>query len=288
MSKKKSPGTDIGYRAYFAAFAVMIIIVIAAICILSGCLDEIIFRAEPISIADSDNSDTEGESGDTDKSVDPSVDTEEKSPESDKTSADTKDEVSSEDPDSSEETKDTEKDTEPKDTEDTKKPEDTTETTAPVTSDDTTAPITTEKTDPEPEPPKDDILSEEIIKEVDGNLDYKYDSASDTIAIRGYIGSSKKISVARELDATPVVSIGSSAFADMTSLEEIKLSAGIQKIESKAMANCPELKYVYIPTTVKSISSDAFEGSYGVVIHGKAGSYAQKYASDNGLEFVAE
>ncbi len=45
---------------------------------------------------------------------------------------------------------------------------------------------------------------------------------------------------------------------------------------------------VYIPATVKNITSDAFSASPRVMIMGKAGSYAEHFASDNAIPFESE
>ncbi len=74
MSKRKAM-TDLGYRAYFAAFAIMLVIVAAAICILSGCLDDIIFKVEIPAAVSSDTADTQA-SPETEKETYASTDTE--------------------------------------------------------------------------------------------------------------------------------------------------------------------------------------------------------------------
>ena len=59
-------------------------------------------------------------------------------------------------------------------------------------------------------------------------------------------------------------------------------------IGSRAFANCPELRHIYIPEGTTSIAPDAFEGVSGLTIHGKAGSYAEFYAGRYGFGFSTE
>jgi len=270
---KKTSGTDIGYRAYFAAFAVMIISILAAVCILSGCLDGIIFKAEyPASGTETDSliitPGTTQTPVDTEPSTEPSDSTgeivETKEPEAE----------------SDTEAPDTEKDTEKADTsaDTTKREEDTTAKKEDTTKkEETTTPaVSTPDT-------KDDILESERITEQDNSILYSYKSKALTVT--GYDGDPSSISVAERLDGVKVTSIGKDAFAAKSNLTEVRLSAGITSIGSGAMSNCASLTAVYIPTTVKDIAADAFEGSGDVVIYCESGSYAEHFAIDNGIEY---
>ena len=52
---------------------------------------------------------------------------------------------------------------------------------------------------------------------------------------------------------------------------------------------CSSLTIVTIPSSVTSIRSDAFYGhSSSLVIYGEAGSYAETYANENSISFVAD
>lgn len=285
---KKTTGTDIGYRAYFAAFAVMIIIVLAAICILSGCLDSIIFRAEAPAWDDTDEGkDTEKENKDTDKALDkadakdPAVDISPDTDENTPTPEDSESEsdTAAESESTSESESKSEKETEDTDTSsDTEKEDETTEedeTTATPPKEETTAPDETE----EPE-----IDESEIITEPDDNIGIEF--SKNDIIVKSYDGNPTKIAVPQTIDTGEVTIIGGSAFAGIDTLEEVRISAGIIKIESQAMANCPNLVYVYIPSTVKSIASDAFDGSSNVVIHCAKGSFAETFAKNNSFNYT--
>ncbi len=84
-----------------------------------------------------------------------------------------------------------------------------------------------------------------------------------------------------------ILRIGTSAFEGCSSLHTIDLNEGLEYIEAAAFKNCPLLTRVIIPSTVKHISDDAFEGhGEGLELHGKLGSIAQEYAEKWGIKFV--
>ncbi len=285
---KKTTGTDIGYRAYFAAFAVMIIIVIAAVCVLSGCLDDMIFKADTPS---GGGSQIENENNPPDTpSINDSPDTPSIPDESEPAFVDT--EAESE---PAETEKETEKESE-KDEDTTKAPETTTreeDTTEPpeITTPEVTTPeITTPEvvvTTPEDTTTKEEEYNRnEIFTEQDNNILYSYDD--DGLIITGYDGAVTKLTIAKELDGVEVLSIGARAFEGLGSIVEARISAGVKSIGSKAFANCSVLNYIFIPSSVKDIATNAFEGSNDVIIYGIKGSYAEHFASDNGFEFREE
>lgn len=59
-------------------------------------------------------------------------------------------------------------------------------------------------------------------------------------------------------------------------------------IESRAFADCMNLKYIYIPENTTAIADDAFLNVTNLTILGKDGSYAQSYASGKGFAFKAQ
>lgn len=93
--------------------------------------------------------------------------------------------------------------------------------------------------------------------------------------------------------------IGESAFA-RTGLREVQLPEGVERIEKEAFVYCAALHRVYIPESVTYIAEDAFDmcgdyinGTYYTsspelyrfAICGKAGSYAETYAKEQGYTF---
>ncbi|MGN0318112.1 MAG: leucine-rich repeat protein [Lachnospira sp.] len=83
-----------------------------------------------------------------------------------------------------------------------------------------------------------------------------------------------------------VSSIGKYAFSNCSKLTSIDISYGVKSILAKTFEYCSSLKSVYIPGSVTSISSTAFYICSSLSeIRGTKGSYAETYASSNGLSF---
>lgn len=61
-------------------------------------------------------------------------------------------------------------------------------------------------------------------------------------------------------EGLPVTVIGSSAFANCSSITKVTLLDGIETIEASAFANCINLKEVILPSTLKKVEKYAFEG----------------------------
>ena len=85
-----------------------------------------------------------------------------------------------------------------------------------------------------------------------------------------------------------IVNIGDSSFSGCLNLTSITLPRGIRKIGFWAFLHCENLEYVYIPKSVRMIESSAFSNCFKLVIHAPAGSYAEQYAKENNIPFVAE
>ena len=82
-------------------------------------------------------------------------------------------------------------------------------------------------------------------------------------------------------------------------LEKIILPEGVTEISEKSFRNCTSLKSIYIPASVTYINATAFECARNTfvgweywncveTIHAPAGSYAEQYAKENNIPFVAE
>jgi hypothetical protein len=73
-------------------------------------------------------------------------------------------------------------------------------------------------------------------------------------------------------------------------IEKVVIPSGVQKINCNAFADCQNLKEVHIPETVKEIVhlNGPFEKSPNVTIYAPKGSFAEKYAVDEEIPFIAE
>ena len=81
--------------------------------------------------------------------------------------------------------------------------------------------------------------------------------------------------------------ISDEAFAGDAAFAAVQLQRNVKKIGSKAFANCSNLCAIYIPEGTTEIASNAFEGVTGLIILGKAGSYAETFAKAQGFDFRA-
>ena len=85
-----------------------------------------------------------------------------------------------------------------------------------------------------------------------------------------------------------VTEIGDSAFHYCTSLSNITIPNSITGIGFCAFDNCTNLTSITIPDSVASIECFAFDGCTNLKIYAHAGSYAEQYAKENNIPFVAE
>lgn len=77
-------------------------------------------------------------------------------------------------------------------------------------------------------------------------------------------------------------------FSGCTALNKVVLPDSVEYIGYNAFKNCTSLTYLYIPDTTSFIADNALAGhSKNLVIYGLSDTYANKYAKENSIEFVA-
>ena len=84
-----------------------------------------------------------------------------------------------------------------------------------------------------------------------------------------------------------VTSIGNYAFSYCSSLTEVTIPASVTSIGVEAFAECRSLEKVTIPASVTNIGEYAFWRCANLTIYGIAGSYAETYARENDIPFIA-
>ena len=84
---------------------------------------------------------------------------------------------------------------------------------------------------------------------------------------------------------TSLTTIESEAFAG-GAFTYVKLPESATAIQSRAFADCPNLRYIYIPEATIIIAKDAFSGTSGLTILGARDSYAEFFAQRNSFTFV--
>lgn len=76
-------------------------------------------------------------------------------------------------------------------------------------------------------------------------------------------------------------------FQDCTSLTEFTVPDSVSKIADFAFAGCSSLEKIIIPKSVKNISDNAFKNCNKLTIYGYTNSYAESFAKENSIDFVA-
>ena len=84
-----------------------------------------------------------------------------------------------------------------------------------------------------------------------------------------------------------ITSIPMMAFSDCSSLAEVTIPEGVTEINMWSFRDCSSLNKIVIPETVNNIVSSAFNGCDQLTIYGYSGSYAETFAADKDIPFVA-
>lgn len=84
-----------------------------------------------------------------------------------------------------------------------------------------------------------------------------------------------------------VETIGEEAFSECTALKRIEIPKSVTSIEFEAFYGCTNLETIILHETVTNINFSAFEYCGLLTIYGYSGSYAETYAKDNNIPFVA-
>ena len=84
-----------------------------------------------------------------------------------------------------------------------------------------------------------------------------------------------------------VTSIGAGVFSSCTRLANITIPNGVTSIDYYTFEYCTSLTSIIIPDSVTSIGGSAFKGCDNLTIYGYKNTAAEKYAQDNGFEFIS-
>lgn len=125
-----------------------------------------------------------------------------------------------------------------------------------------------------------------------------------TLEITGYKGAEREVLVPARIEKDIVTVIGESAFdpfaprtkyrSERLAIQSVIVPSGIVKIGERAFSSMRKLTKVVLPGSVESIADNAFMSTdlnpalNMRAIHGPAGSYAESYAKEHNLQFVAE
>ena len=82
--------------------------------------------------------------------------------------------------------------------------------------------------------------------------------------------------------------IDGALFSGCSSLQSIAIPDGTERILDSAFYGCSKLRDITIPASVQRIHKESFVRCKKLTIHAPAGSYAEQYAKENNIPFVAE
>ena len=123
---------------------------------------------------------------------------------------------------------------------------------------------------------------------------YSYYGSGDTVIIPNGITKVGVSAFEKRSDITEVVIpegvtvIEKYAFDWCTAIVKVTVPESLTRIERYAFLRCDALSDIWIPGNVAVIEKDAFMGCKELVIHAPAGSYAETYAKENNIPFMAE
>lgn len=102
------------------------------------------------------------------------------------------------------------------------------------------------------------------------------------------VGSFRNCSSATEIIIpSKITEIPSFSFFGCSKVEQITIPSTVKKISPYAFYGCTELKRLFVPASVTSMDMDAFKNISNLTIYGNYNSYAQSFAKDNNIPFVA-
>lgn len=85
---------------------------------------------------------------------------------------------------------------------------------------------------------------------------------------------------------TGITALNTALFDGCTALEQVIVPNGVQRIYSLAFRNCSSLQKLSLPDSIQGIDGKAFDGcNDNMTFYVNAGSYAQAFASANGISF---
>ncbi len=88
--------------------------------------------------------------------------------------------------------------------------------------------------------------------------------------------------------STGMKEISANVFEGCTYLDNLVIPYGVTDIGNEAFKDCTRLKTITIPGNVSNISISAFFYPENITVYGTKGSYAEEYANDLGMTFVAK
>ena len=135
-----------------------------------------------------------------------------------------------------------------------------------------------------------DVRKEWAVTEVEGGLRIEQYKGKDvSIVVPAMIGKAAVVEIA--VDALRASALGGTKNAYQKKMYKNKcivIQEGVRKIGDYVLFGCVYLTDIVIPASVTEIGTGAFRDCHKLTIHAPAGSYAEQYAKENNIPFVAE
>ena len=117
-------------------------------------------------------------------------------------------------------------------------------------------------------------------------VSFEYRANDNELLLLGYTDNSSDVDIPSIIDEKVVKGLVGTFFS-CKHLKVVKIPGTVNYIGEKSFYGCRVLRDVYIPESVISIADDAFgRCDMRLMIHGKKGSYAEKYAKQKRLKFA--
>lgn len=116
---------------------------------------------------------------------------------------------------------------------------------------------------------------------------FKIVTSGDAAVISGYKGTDNDVSVPAKVGKYAVTELAF-LFLSQEDIRTVTIADGVVRLGQNAFYNLKQLSTVSIPASITEISDACFELCSNLVIHAPAGSYAETYAREHDIPFVAE
>ena len=118
---------------------------------------------------------------------------------------------------------------------------------------------------------------------------FKFSIAHGSVTITGYRGNQKAVTIPAKIGKNSVATFSLAGIPEICGrIREVTVEPGIQNIGDDAFDRCVNLEALHIPASVTWISSTAIWDCSRLTIYAPAGSYAEDYAREKRIPFVAE
>ena len=117
---------------------------------------------------------------------------------------------------------------------------------------------------------------------------FKFSVKDGKASISGYKGTEVDVQIPAYIGKNPVTEIADGAFFGREFIESLTIPEGVSYIGRQVFDRCCNLKDLHLPASVARIDSYIGSMRSKLTIHAPVGSYAEQYAKEHNIPFVAE